>query len=110
MRTMAYKEDVNSPLIITLGAISGFLVIVIVIGLQAWFATEEQQELTDRYTDSASYQLVGPTVAQVRAEQQKKIDSYRWIDRDKQIAAIPIDQAMRLLIQNNGTLPTTQPK
>jgi uncharacterized protein HemX len=101
---MAYKEDVNSQLIITIGAISGFLLIVLAIGLQAWFVSEEQTELNAKSATAVNYQL-----ADLRSEQQNNITTYRWIDRDKKIAAIPIDQAERLLLENNGKLPATQP-
>jgi hypothetical protein len=95
-----FQDDTNSPLIITIGAMSGFLVIVAVIGLQAWFMREEQEELNEKYAGSVNYQLTA-----LRHDQQANISSYRWIDREKQIAAVPVDEAMKLLIQNNGKLP-----
>ena len=101
---MAYKEDVDSQLIITIGAVSGFLLIVLAIGLQAWFASEEEAELAAKSATSVNYPL-----ADLRNQQQANITTYRWIDRDKQIAAIPIEQAEQLLLQNNGKLPATQP-
>jgi hypothetical protein len=95
-----FKDDTNTQLIFTIGAISGFLVIVAVIGLQAWFMREEEAELNEKYAGAVNYQLTT-----LRKDQQANISTYRWIDRDKQIAAIPVDQAMKLLIQNNGKLP-----
>src|SRR3954452_3379564 len=101
---MAYKEDVNSELIITIGAISGFLLIVLAIGLQAWFMSEEDAELTSKSANAVNYQL-----ADLRNEQQGKISTYRWVDRDKQIVAIPVEEAEKMLIASNGKLPATQP-
>jgi hypothetical protein len=101
---MAYKEDVDSQLIITIGAVSGFLLIVLAIGLQAWFASEEEAELTTKSASAVNYQL-----ADLRNQQQSNLTTYRWVDRDKQIVAIPIDEAEKLLLQNNGKLPATQP-
>lgn len=101
---MAYKEDVNSALIITIGAVAGFLVLVIAIGLQAWFMSEEQAELDQKYSSAVNYEL-----AELRSQQQANLSTYRWIDRRKQVAAIPIDDAMTLLIRNHGKLPSTQP-
>jgi hypothetical protein len=102
---MAFKEDVNSPLILTIGAISGFLVIVCVIGLQAWFMSEEQRELDGKYATAVNYRLT-----ELRSEQQAHLQGYRWIDPQNRVAAIPIDEAMKLLIENKGKLPSTQPK
>ena len=101
---MAYKEDVDSQLIITIGAVSGFLLIVLAIGLQAWFVSEEETELNSKSANAVNYQL-----ADLRNEQLSNITTYRWIDRDKQIIAIPIDQAEKMLLANNGKLPATQP-
>jgi len=101
---MAYKEDVDSQLIITIGAVSGFLLIVLAIGLQAWFASEEDTEFAAKSATSKNYQL-----AELHDQQQANITTYRWIDRDKQVVAIPIEEAERMLIQNNGKLPATQP-
>ena len=101
---MAYKEDVNTELIITVGAVSGFVVIVLMIGLQAWFASEEQREITTDYSKSTNTQLTD-----LRTQQEAKITGYRWVDKDKKVVAIPIDEAKKLLIENNGKLPTTTP-
>ena len=101
---MAFKQGENAPLIITIGAVSGFLLLVIVIGLQAWFMSEEQDEMDRKYAGAVNFQL-----ADLRAEQQTKLNTYRWVDRDKQVVAIPIDDAMKLLMQTNGKLPATQP-
>ena len=102
---MAYREDVDSQLILTIGAVSGFMVIVAVIGLQAWYMSEERRELEQKYSNAANPQLV-----ELRKAEQANLTKYRWIDKDKQVAAVPIDEAMKLLIQNKGKLPTTQPK
>jgi hypothetical protein len=101
---MAFKEDTDAPLIITIGAVSGFLTIVVVIGLQAWYVSEEQREL-DRKTATVVHQ----PLEDLRAAQTTNINSYRWADSGKQTVAMPIDKAMTLLIQNNGKLPATQP-
>ncbi len=102
---MIFKEDVDSPLILTIGAISGFLVIVCVIGLQAWFMSEEQSELSEKYSIAVNARL-----AELHTEQEANISKYRWIDANKHVAAIPIDQAMTLVIQNKGKLPSTRPQ
>jgi hypothetical protein len=96
----AYQEDTNSPLILVIGAVSGFLVIVIVIGLQAWFLSEEQQEYSEVYSASENYQL-----KELRIAQQANTGTYRWIDREKKIVAVPVDDAMKMLIENKGKLP-----
>ena len=102
---MAQKEGTQAQVILTIGAISGFVVIVLAIGLQAWFMSEEQSELKTKYGEAVNLQLV-----ELREKQQANLNTYRWIDKDKQIAAIPIEQAMRDMVQSKGRLPSTQPK
>ncbi len=37
-----------------------------------------------------------------RASQQRLLHEYRWVDRPRGVAQIPIEQAMRLLVERNG--------
>lgn len=97
---MAHKDDTNSQLIITIGAVAGFLVIVLTIGLQAWFLNEEQSETELKWAEAVNHRL-----KDLRSTQAANLSTYRWIDKDKQIAAVPIDEAMKTLIQNQGKLP-----
>lgn len=102
---MAYNDGTNSQVILTTGAISGFLVLVLAIGLQAWYSSEEQAERDREYLNSGN-----PTLVQLKTDQQTNITTYRWVDKQKTTVAIPISQAMEMLIQNKGVLPTTQPR
>jgi hypothetical protein len=37
-----------------------------------------------------------------RASQQSLLHAYRWVDRTRGVAQIPIEQAMRMLAERNG--------
>jgi hypothetical protein len=37
-----------------------------------------------------------------RASQQSLLHAYRWVDRPRGVVQIPIEQAMRLLVERNG--------
>ena len=78
---------------------------MLAIGLQAWFLSEEQQELNEKYSTS-----VNLSMRDLLAEQKKNLSTYRWIDRENRVVAIPIEDAMTLLIKNNGKLPSTRPR
>jgi hypothetical protein len=99
---MAYNQEVNAAQIITIGAVSGLLLIVIIIGLQAWFLSAEQRELA-QYQDRPVM-----AVENLRLDQEMKINGYRWVDREKQIVAIPIEEAMKVIVANGGRVPATQ--
>jgi hypothetical protein len=102
---MAQREQANVPLLLTIGAVSGFLIIVLAIGVQAWFLREVQQEVAQKWDNAPQQPLTDILLAQ-----QMRISQYRWVDKDKHRVAIPIDEAMKLVAA--GTLPqppATQP-
>jgi hypothetical protein len=103
---MAQREQANVPLLLTIGAVSGFLVIVMAIGIQAWFLREVQREVAQKW-DTVPLQ----PITDIRRQQETNISTFRWVDKEKKRVAIPIDDAMRIVAQQNGNvqLPTTQP-
>lgn len=50
---MAYKQEVNVPLVMTIGIVSAMLLLVIVIGTQAWYQSEVQDEITLKSGEAA---------------------------------------------------------
>ena len=101
---MAKRQEVNIAAILVIGAVAGFLVIVLIIGAQGWFLQEVHDETAAKWEDTPVSWL-----ANLRAGQREKINSYRWVDRQKQTVAIPIDEAMKLLVANGEKLATTRP-
>ena len=51
-------QDINVPLILTIGIISTILLVVIVIGTQAWFRYEQQLEYQQKVIQQRDPQLV----------------------------------------------------
>jgi hypothetical protein len=91
---MAQRQEANVPLLMTIGAIAGFLLIVLAIGVEAWFLREVQHE-TALTWDNAQVQ---PLTDQ-RKEQLARINNYRWTNKEHTRVAIPIDQAMNMVAQ-----------
>ena len=98
---MAQREQANVPLLLTIGAVSGFLVIVMAIGIQAWFLREVQREVAQKW-DAVPLQ----PITDIRRNQEIAISQYRWVDKDKKRVAIPIDEAMKLVVQQNSKAAT----
>ena len=76
------KQEVNSPLIVTVGIVSVLLLVVIAVGLEAWFRYEEANEVADKWAESQNV----------------------WLNemREKQHANLGnIDQAIRQVAQQN---------
>ena len=88
---MAIKQDVNAPLILTVGVVSGLMLLVIMFGLEAWFGYEENREIDEKW------RLNSPTVQldEMRKAQLAKVDA-------------GLKDARQLVIQNGGKLPATQ--
>jgi hypothetical protein len=100
---MSQRQEANVPLLITIGAVSGFLLLVMTIGLQAWFLREVQVEVTQKWDNTP----IQPLTDQ-RQAQQTNLSTYRWINRDKNRVAIPIDEAMKVIAQGKGPTANAQ--
>lgn len=100
---MAMKNEVNVPLIVVIGVVSAFVLAACIISLQAWYVSMERQQVA-QYDDA-----VFPSLATLRADQQAHLNGYRWINRDQQLVSLPIEEAMKIVAQNQGRLPATRP-
>jgi hypothetical protein len=102
---MAIKQDVNAPLILTIGVVSGLLLLVVIFGLQAWFVREERAEIAEKWEVSPN------TYAQdLRAAQRARIHREGPVkEGDAQVRMVPVETAMQVIAQRNGKLPSTQP-
>lgn len=99
---MSIKQEVNAPLILTIGAVGGFLFLVIVIGLQAWFLWAREIEVRSKWD------IAGPPEAtQMINRQQTRISNYAITGDDR--ALIPIDVAMQAIVESGGRLPSAKP-
>ncbi|MBV1952612.1 MAG: hypothetical protein KUG64_10525 [Cycloclasticus sp.] len=88
------KDDIDIPTLVAVGSVSTVLLIVVVFALQAWFYYEQK-------TEQAIQEAANPNWAlrEVQLKHQEKINSYRWVDQENQIASIPIDRAIELTAQ-----------
>jgi hypothetical protein len=93
---MAQREQANVPLLLTIGIISGLLIIVLGIGLEAWYLREVQREVAEKWDNVPVQPLTDK-----RAAQWKNITTYRWVDEKKTKAAIPVSEAMKLLVEQH---------
>jgi len=98
------KEDVNAPFIITTAIISAIMLVVVIIGTHAWFLYEEGKEFDIKWDTSPNTTLVMLNESQI-----DNLDTVKWVDDSKTLASVPIDQAMKMVIETKGKLPTTQP-
>jgi hypothetical protein len=102
---MAMKQDVNAPLIVTIGVVSGLLLLVVVFGLQAWFVREERAEIEDKWS-----RVTNASPTDLRAAQQARIERTGEVDENgTKTRMVSIHTSMQVLAQRNGMLPSTKP-
>jgi hypothetical protein len=98
---MAIKQEVNSQLILTVGTISALLLMVIIIGLQAWFVYEERTEIQNKWNQSKNVQL------------EALLDAERGNITRRAAATIPVDDAIKVVARTGGKVslaaPATRP-
>jgi len=88
-------EPQNIPAwrIAVLGAASVLFLVVVILGVTAWYTFERDLE-AQRKTDAA----VNAPLLDLQSAQLLNLNNPRWVDRQKQIVAIPIDHAMKKLV------------
>ena len=96
---MAQKEGINTPLVVTLAAISAAFLIVTIFAVEAWFNYEVQTE-----RDSMWVSMGDPLATDTRVRQERDI-------RKQEGNVISIENAMNQLVQAGGKVPwqTKQP-
>jgi hypothetical protein len=104
---MAMTQQANAPLIITIGAVSGLLLLVLMFGVEAWFRYEERAELEDQWDNSKNEWL-----DTLREGQAKHLSAYAFNAETKNWS-IPITDAMAKVVATEGKVnvapPATQP-
>ena len=119
---MAVKQDVNVGLVAFIGVVGAMLLLIIVWGVQAWYAFEVDSINQSRYESDRNvswidhkteqYANIGDPVgnatiyaAALTADERAKLPAgygYRYLDAKETVAAIPIHAAMAEVIRENG--------
>lgn len=91
---MVEQENLNIPMIIAVGLISVVVTVVSVVAVQALYysyaSDETRRKIVEAPTADADSKL---------AEQVAKLSRYSWTDREKGLVTVPIERAMRLVVQ-----------
>jgi hypothetical protein len=87
-------DEVNAGLIGMIGAFSVVVFVLIVLLLVAWFYNWRQELAGSRFVPSNDPQM---PLGRMLVEHSEQLGSYRWINRDAQVRAIPIERAMQVV-------------
>ena len=89
----------NTSLTAVVGVVSAILLFAIVVTLQAFFYRSERAE------DQRKVVAVAPEeLSQLRAQQEELLHTYKWVDAAKGVVAIPIEQAMEIVVREGGNV------
>ena len=94
---MVEKQNINISLITTIGLVSAVLLFVIIVGVEAWFYSEVEDERTIKHQGTVNWIL-----ADHELTQQEKLQTYRKVDAEKQTVTIPIHDAIRMTAKKYG--------
>ncbi len=92
------KDRIDTPRTLVYGSLATVWVVIAVIALQGFFYTAESSLESGRLAKAPSTQ--GQTV---KAEQQSKLVDLRWADKQSGRLIIPIDDAMRVVLDEMTT-------
>ncbi|MFO7652219.1 MAG: hypothetical protein R6X25_00170 [Candidatus Krumholzibacteriia bacterium] len=98
------KEDLNLPMILTIGILFVVLVFVLILLLQSYFYEVERSEYYTKIVAPRSESL-----ASALADQQQKLRGYRWVDQTDGVVGIPIERAMALVVREGVPTPPATP-
>jgi FlaG/FlaF family flagellin (archaellin) len=97
MSPQAAPGDPSTSATVVVGIVGAILVFAIIVGLQALFYNLE----TD--TVAQIQQAAGPgELDRERTAQVERLHGYRWIDQKAGVVGIPIDEAMKLVVESGG--------
>jgi hypothetical protein len=90
----ADQSDPKSTPTLLVGAVGMILLMVIVLLVEVLFHRTTQAEIYRKVISEQPLEL-----RQVQAEQLDQLNDYRWVSQPDGVAAIPIDRAMDLVVE-----------
>ena len=96
---MSWRQEVNAPLLWTVGIVSALLLLVIIVGTQAWYYAAERDEIARKWQQAGN-----PWLDHLRREQTRNLTTRRWVDVEKGIVTVPIDRAASYVAAHGGRL------
>ena len=86
------RDGINTPIVAAWGVISAVALFAFIVGMQVLYLTfsqADQQTKTDEGTFGEN----------LLVEQEAKLQQKGWVDRQQGIIAIPIEEAMRITVE-----------
>ena len=86
-------DTIDTPKIAVVGFVSAIVTFVVIVAAQALFFAADNAEEMRKNVLTADLE-----VEQAVAKQESRLASYRWVDAQAGVVAIPIDEAMQRVV------------
>ena len=100
MSQTQHRDDLNTFATVVIGIVSVVLVFALIVALDVLYYHVAEAEVAGKSTGEMSGVL-----AESRAQQEAQLTSYGWVDREAGIVHIPIDVAMKQVVERLGSGP-----
>ena len=91
------ERDPKSGSTLIVGAVGVILLAVVIILLQVLFYRTSEAEKWRKVISQQPAELRG-----VQSEQREMLNGYRWVDQPNGVVAIPVDEAMKLVVRETA--------
>ena len=105
---MAFRDDIDIPLVVSLGAATAAAVAVAVVATEAVFYRVEYRTLQSRYDDAERQGTYAQNNWNPQVQAINKPGPV-WIDDQQAFAEVSIDQAIKVLAARQGKMPGVWP-
>jgi hypothetical protein len=97
MAAQRERDEPKAGLIAVIGVVGVIWLVAIVLGTQALYYEADRAQ-----TQEKIHAVVAAEHQQLRDQQLADLNSYRWIDKERGVAGIPIDRAMELSVREHS--------
>lgn len=94
-------DTIDTPTIVVVGFLSAIVTFVVILGAQAVFFAADRVEAKVKATNS-----VPTTLTEGLTQQQNRLAGYGWVDSSKGVVNIPVNDAMRLVLEEQQKTKT----
>jgi phosphopantetheinyl transferase len=100
-----FKQGINIPLILTIGIVGLIILLVLIVGTEAWYDSMTQDEAIVK----ASGDFGNKPLQDLKDAQLTHISGYNWVDKKNNVITVPVEDAMTIMVQTQEQFPATQP-
>jgi hypothetical protein len=93
----AMKNDINGPLLLTIGAISAILLVVATVAVDGWYKSVEAETIEQKWAETPNLWLNN-----LRKQENDNLNDEHQINRNHY--RLSIDDAMKVVAQRQGKL------